>query len=263
MNETFYCNICGHTSPWPRQQETHRELFPCTQCKSCARFRGIILGLFSSLNLPRDVPLCDLPPRKHISGLGLSDDARYASHLDRVFDYTNTFYHTAPQLDISQSIYGEPNSQDFIICSEVLEHVNTPVNNSLVNLLTMLKPGGALILSTPYLEGYDTLEHFPHLNDYQIINENDEYTLLNTTCAGDITRHSNLVFHGGPGATLEMRVFGEGDLLARLHYVGFRNTEILLANRHDVGYHWQFHVESPLHRGRHLKSQVIVTHRPT
>jgi hypothetical protein len=195
-------------------------------------------------------------PRKNIKGIGISDDLRYSSHLERLFNYTNTFFHTEPRLDITHQIFGSPDEWDFIICSEVLEHVVYPVSSSLKNLNVMLRLGGTLILSTPYLEGYESIEHFPLLHNFTVDNVGERWIVSNTRLDGKLEQFQDPIFHGGPGSTLEMRVFGEGDLFSLLSNSGFL-VKVYEPTDWESGVVWKPNVENLLHGDRKLKSYII------
>lgn len=177
----------------------------------------------------QSVALPDLPIRKDIHGIGLTDWSDYAPRLTELFSYENTFYHEEPRLDISDPAISPDllNSQDFLISSDVFEHVVPPVDRSLRNVWRILKPGGFLVLTVPYAPRTETVEHFPDLNEFTVSEQGDgTFVLRNVTAAGEIQEFNQLIFHGGPGATLEMRVFGEGDLLVRLRDAGFTEVRI-------------------------------------
>ena len=80
----------------------------------------------------------------------------------------------------------------------------------------MLKPGGLFILTVPYTNNKDTIEHFPELYDFAVVEEHEAFVLRNRTREGVIQEFRNLVFHGGPGTTLEMRVFSENSIVQHL-----------------------------------------------
>jgi hypothetical protein len=71
-----------------------------------------------------------------------------------------------------------------------------------------------------------TIEHFPALNDFTLIEKDSSYVLRNVTESGAVQEFEQLVFHGGPGSVLEMRVFGEEDLLQHLRGAGFEDTKV-------------------------------------
>ena len=172
------------------------------------------------------LPVRDFPRLKGLRGAGTSDSHDYASLLEEKFDYRNTFYHREPKLDITDVPDEECGRYDFLITSEVLEHVAPPVERSLRNLFRLLKPHGVLILTVPYLESAETAEHFPNLHDYTVSALRDRFVLLNRTIDGEYEVHEDLVFHGGPGSTLEMRLLGGAHLRSLLMSAGFRELEI-------------------------------------
>lgn len=254
----FSCNICGQPNMVSASLR-HRELLNCSNCGSCARFRGIVNALQQFvLGSDQRGPLASEIPRKDISGIGMSDSLGYAEHFERLFSYTNTYYHTEPFLDVSSAESATHyQNLDFVVSSDVLEHVEAPISSAFRNIWSMLKPKGWLILSVPYLEGYETIEHFPHLNEYSITKVGDDYALVNRRADGLVECHRNLSFHGGPGSVLELRVFGEGDLLAMLRYAGFGIVHTLKPDRTDIGYSWDDHVENLMARGRKNKSHIL------
>src|SRR5262249_1582277 len=89
-----------------------------------------------------------------------------------------------------------------------------------------LKPGGHLIFTVPFTNEPATTEHFPELHDYRVVQFDDRYVLLNRKADGTYAVHENLVFHGGPGTTLEMRVFCRQDVIAHLTNSGFPSIEV-------------------------------------
>jgi SAM-dependent methyltransferase len=223
---TFVCNICGADCLVPADQ-LRRELASCETCGSCPRARAIIralsLGLFG-----KNLILPDFPVSRNLSGLGMSDGEEYAVRLAEKFRYTNTYFHKEPRLDISNREVPETlvQSSDFIISSEVFEHVVPPVQRAFANTFKILKPGGIFVLTVPYGMQAETTEHFPDLYDFTIMTDSGNYSLENVTRSGEVQEFHDLVFHGGPGATLEMRVFGEAALLQHLAEAGFEATTV-------------------------------------
>lgn len=157
----------------------------------------------------------------------MTDLQNYASQFAKKFDYQNTYFHREPRLDIvaevSPALCG---SNDFVISSEVLEHVRPPVARAFDNVFRLLKPGGLFILTVPFGTQPKTIEHFPDLYDFQIAETNGNYVLTNVTREGLVQTFDHLVFHGGPGTTLEMRVFAESDLINHLAAAGFSEIEV-------------------------------------
>ena len=173
--------------------------------------------------------------RKEIVGIGLSDWEGYAEHLSRIFDYTNTFYHTDPFLDIVDVPRKYIGKHDFMISTDVFEHVPPPVGLAFHGAYNALKPGGLLVLTVPFTRGNAGKEHYPHLHNYKVLNHFGEWVMLNSSKAGDLTLHRNLVFHGGPGTTLEMRVFSEAEVVRLLVEVGFVNVKVHTEERPEWG----------------------------
>lgn len=125
-----------------------------------------------------------------------------------------------------------------MISSEVLEHVAPPPRPAFENIFRLLKPGGLLVLTTPFGLAPATLEHFPDLYDFIITETAGHFELTNTTRAGVVQKFDDLSFHGGPGMTLEMRVFAETDLLAHLSATGFTSIEVHRAPCFRYGIWW-------------------------
>lgn len=216
----FKCNICGARC-FVAASQLHREVASCEKCGSTPRARAIIralsLGLFGQV-----IVLTDFPVDRTISGLGMSDWEGYAAKLAEKFWYTNTYYHKEPRLDISKAVpAGLIQSSDFVISSEVFEHIAPPVMRAFQHTFEILKPGGVFVLTVPYGNWLETIEHFPDLYDFTIVADNDNYRLKNVTRSGEVQEFHDLVFHSGAGATLEMRVFGEAALLRQLTEAGF------------------------------------------
>jgi SAM-dependent methyltransferase len=107
------------------------------------------------------------------------------------------------------------------VSSEVFEHVPPPVGRAFDNAFRLLKPGGVLVFSVPYCPTGSTVEHYPDLYDYQLVTTDGGPALRNTTVTGETQLFNDLVFHGGDGATLEMRVFSEPSLVEEFRRAGF------------------------------------------
>ncbi|OPX97795.1 MAG: hypothetical protein A4E58_01204 [Syntrophorhabdus sp. PtaB.Bin006] len=222
---TFRCNICGNWCTSPLSEVKGRESRSCYHCGSNRRFRTIILALSEQLFNKVDI-LPHFKESKSIVGIGMSDTKIYARPLRNKFSYTNTYYHKEPKLDvmaISEDMY---DTADFVISTDVFEHVPLPVGAAFSNLYKILKVGGVCIFSVPYrMEGV-TIEHFPELFRYKLIERKGAVVLANTTRDGRDQLFDNLRFHGGGGATLEMRVFSKSSLLSEIKKAGFREVKL-------------------------------------
>jgi SAM-dependent methyltransferase len=180
----------------------------------------------------------DLPRRRDIRGIGLSDSDNYARRLSDKLDYTNTFFHQEPRLDIAAAPEGLTHRFDFIIASDVFEHVAPPVSRAFANARRLLKPNGVLIFSVPYSLEPDTHEHFPELNDYRLIEVDGAWRLENRTADGRTQVFTDLVFHGGPGSTLEMRLFSRSGLVREFAAARFAGVRIGDEPYLDYGIVW-------------------------
>lgn len=258
MINSFLCNICGTENSL--LAPLHRELIACGGCRSNARFRGIISAL--AANIGERKPLKDWEERKHIKILGMSDSESYANILSEKFDYINTYFHQSPHLDI-----GDLNSAarysniDYIISSDVLEHVMHPVQSAFDHMYTMLKEDGVLIISVPTLEGYETIEHYGAMKSYRVFQIEEHFIVAGIDMNGICFTHLQPRFHGGPGEVLELRIFGVGDLKSRLASAGFTNLVEHIPNQPKIGYVWDDQIEIGVHPSRRSLGHIITARK--
>src|SRR2546425_3188199 len=118
---TWRCNICGE---WTTGSvaDLGRETASCGTCRSIARWRAVIHVLSMEL-FGTALALPDFPDRPDIKGIGLSDWHGYATRLASKLGYENTYYDTEPRLDIASLDSFVERSCDFVIASDVFEHV--------------------------------------------------------------------------------------------------------------------------------------------
>jgi hypothetical protein len=219
----FRCNICGadcRAAP----AAIARETISCRECRSTVRLRAIAHLLTTEL-FGRSIALPDLDRRKDICGIGLSDGP-YARQLEDKLDYTNTFYRAAPRLDITDVPADREGAYDFIIASDVFEHVAPPVSRAFVNARRMLRQGGVIIFTAPFTLEAETIEHFPELHDYRLLETPQGWRLENRTADGRQQVYDDLTFHGGVGSTLEMREFSRAALEREFAQAGFSRVRI-------------------------------------
>lgn len=229
----FLCNICGTECDRP-SEGLSREGAGCPVCHCSMRVRAAIALLSSELlGVPMTLP--EFPVLKGIRGLGMSDFPEVAEKLAEKFDYTNTFYHQSPRFDVTQPDPQDFGRYDFIFTSEVMEHVPPPVEQSFANLFNLLKPEGLLVMTTPYSLGGKTKEHFPELHEFSLAPLNGQTVLMNRRRDGTLEVFENLVFHGGPGSTVEMRVFTEQSLHETLLNAGFSAVRVACENVPEFG----------------------------
>jgi SAM-dependent methyltransferase len=182
-----------------------------------------------------DLALPEFPEMKGIRGIGMSDPPELASRLALKFDYTNTFYHQAPFFDVTSHDPRDEGRIDFILSSEVMEHIPPPVDRGFDALCKLLKPDGLLLLTVPYNLGGKTREHFPDLHECALAAPGGRTVLVNRRRDGTLEVFDNLQFHGGHGSTLEIRVFTEESLRELLIQSGFRELAISPVDTPEFG----------------------------
>ncbi|WP_196805684.1 class I SAM-dependent methyltransferase [Sphingobium indicum] len=165
----------------------------------------------------------DLP---HVQGIGLSDNSNLAHYLTRAFSYQNTYYHQEPLLDICRPSSRWIESVDFLLSSDVFEHVPSPVEKAFEGACKVLRPGGLLVLTVPCDARAQTTEHFPNVRNFRILDFESEWLLLGKTPEGAFEVHRDLIFHGGPGTTVELRFFSENHVIKLLEDAGFHDIRV-------------------------------------
>ncbi len=235
----FVCNVCGRDNQQvPLVHVQNREFQSCRHCRSSLRMRSLVYRLSMEL-FGKALSLPEFPIDKAVTGIGMSDWEGYAQALAKCFAYTNTFYHQTPKLDITNIPEELTARADFLISSDVFEHIpGFALDRAFANTRRLLRDGGCLLLTVPFVKTGDTQEHFPRLQDFRIISTGDRRFLYNRTAEGDEEIFDNLVFHGGDGATLEMRMFPQPDLLRRLSSAGFRSVEVCVDHVPEFGILW-------------------------
>lgn len=233
----YGCNICGRGN-FTAPEDMERDTPDCPGCGSTLRTRAVI-GLLSKALFGDVRAIARFPVRRDIRGVGLSDSKGYARRLAKRLGYTNTFYHRKPFLDITAIPEERAGSCDFLISSDVFEHVPRPVSAAFVGARRLLKPGGVLVMTVPYaLEFEHTREHFPELHDWALARSRDGWLLRNRREDGIEEVFDDLVFHGGAGSTLEMRLFSRASLLRELEEAGFREIRVAGEAMPEIGVVW-------------------------
>jgi SAM-dependent methyltransferase len=199
----FICNICGSHND---SESFGTEAASCA-CGSNVRLRALI-HLLSMELFGQSLVLAEFPKLKAIRGLGISDQPGYARILAEKFDYTNTFYDREPRLDLAELHPELRGSYDFILLADVIEHIAPPLERALEEACRLLKPHGFLGITIFCNPADQMFEHFPALNEYRIVSLGKSPVLINRRRDGTLEIRDDLIFHGGSGATLEMREFG-------------------------------------------------------
>jgi len=238
---SFTCNICGEFN-----QVEHFATEPAScACGSNVRLRALI-HLLSMELFNQSLTLAEFPRLKAIRGLGMSDQEGYARLLAEKFDYTNTYYDREPRFDFTEAHPELYASYDFILSADVIEHIAPPVERALEESCRLLKPHGILGI-TVFCHPSDKLrEHYPDLHEYRVVPLGDGMVLINRRHDGTLEIRDDLVFHGGTGATLEMREFGMTSLASKLTSSGFRDVHFLTDNLPAIGIWFDHDVSQPL-----------------
>jgi hypothetical protein len=152
-------------------------------------------------------------------GLGTSDHMALAGALSSRFDYTNSYYHRFPRLDLTSVEADLHGFFGFVVCSDVLEHIPMHVDTALIGIRDLLAPHGFAVLSVPNGGAdFQTKEFYPDLVDW----EEHEGFIEWTDSQGRVHTDRNPEFHGGVGRTLAFRVWGGNDFRRQLLEAGMR-----------------------------------------
>jgi hypothetical protein len=215
----FVCNCCLAVRRTSITLEL-REGLVCASCGLNSRQRAILFAAQKRSKLGFFL-------NKKLSIVGVSDGAPIASAFKVRFGkiYKNFEFHKEPFLDITKVGGILESSTEIVTCSEVLEHVEPPIDKAFHGLYKLLKPGGWLILSVPHRGAdADHVEHFPVMTNSELVNEPSK-VLRGIDLQGNNREFTELVFHGGAGTTLEYRLFSESSLRSNLENSGFTNIE--------------------------------------
>jgi len=238
---SFTCNVCG---VFNEVEEFATEPASCP-CGSNVRVRALI-HLLSMELFGQSLTLTEFPKLKAVRGLGMTDKEGYARILAEKFDYTNTHYDREPRFYFTEAHPRLAGSYDFILSSDVIEHIAPPVERALEEVHRLLKPHGFLGV-TVYCNAADEMrEHFPGLHQFRIVQLGNSAVLINRRQDGSLVMAENLIFHGGSGATLEMREFGITALESKLLGAGFREVSFLSDDHPEFGILFDQDVSQPL-----------------
>lgn len=179
--------------------------------------------------------LPEFPRVRSLRALGTSDSPQYAERLAAKFDYRNTFFDREPRFDITSVPESESGRYDFLVSSEVFEHVMPPASRAFENAWRMLKPNGVLLFTVPY-ELDAAAEHYPELHEFGLADVGGRIVLVNRTREGRLQTFEEPVFHlSGAAKALEMRAFSEAQLRALLCAAGFHDAQIYCENYPPFG----------------------------
>ena len=167
--------------------------------------------------------MLELSPDHRRHGLGISDNPEMARFFRRCFDYSNSQLDVAPFIDLLDPPSATAGLYDFVICSDVLEHVPPPAERALVSLASFLRPGGAAVVSVPIRdEGTD--EYYPGITEWSMVDGALHWT------DGDGATHvdPDPEIHGGDGLTIAFRTWGADEFERAILASGFSSIERLV-----------------------------------
>lgn len=159
----------------------------------------------------------------------------YADRLENYFAYTNTFYHREPRFDLSRPDEIEFGKYDFVIWSDVLEHVPEPLERAFRSLSSLLKPTGVLILTVPYSLEPELIEHYPDLAEFGFAEIAGPPARFGRLANGEYRVFDRLNFHRGKGSTLERRILSDQSLRLSLAAAGFSNVRFDATGNREFG----------------------------
>ena len=194
------CNICNQPSRFREPHYESPELPSCSGCGSNVRFRWLVWRLSREL-FGRSLRLSAFPHDKSIKGIGLTDPDCIARVLRERLSYQNTYLTTEPRLDI-RSDPSPSGAVDFLIASEVFEHIEPPVSRAFSNAASFLKRPGVFLLTVPWVwNGYP--EHaIPELYDWKLDREGGRWLVLNRKPNGDVERFYDMVWDDSAGPSI-------------------------------------------------------------
>lgn len=141
-----WCNIC-HWSGEHFDGMDHVEFNACPQCGSNSRDRFLLWCFAARTPSPRGLTVLETSPRM---GLEYRELMRQLFSY-RASDYDNSAHRADLQIDL-QAMDLPDASLDVILTPHVLEHVPAP-ERAFAEMYRVLRPGGAVFLQIPLLEG--------------------------------------------------------------------------------------------------------------
>jgi len=84
------------------------------------------------------------------------------------------------------------------------------------------------------------------LHDWTMAARDGTWRLTNTTVAGEHQTFDDLTFHGGPGSTLEMRLFSRAGLEREVARAGFARMRVAAEPYLPFGIHWPHPFSVPM-----------------
>jgi len=180
----------------------------------------MVLGVLEALGCS-DMTLGAVSKSPSLIGVGISDVPTIHRYLRKKFGYVNTHLHREPKLDLCKVTDDYRGVAQFVICSDVLEHVPPPVEKAVSGLRSLVASGGVAVIIVPHVEEGMTEELYPGLVEYEVREGRVYWQDANGRTHCDETPE----FHGGSEPALAYRIWALSDLEEKLKRPGFRRVE--------------------------------------
>jgi SAM-dependent methyltransferase len=145
------CNICGYQGRFRAAGKPKRIDAKCPKCGSAERYRLLVLWLDAHKDILKNAHVIHFAPEKGLAPVLKARVAHYAS-ADIVPGRADLVLNIE-KLDLPDS------SQDVLVCSHVLEHVDDA--KALKEMYRVLKPGGLALIMLPVIEGWESTYENP------------------------------------------------------------------------------------------------------
>jgi len=211
---TWSCILCGTTNR--NTTQVKRETMQCRDCGSTWRARAVGLAVLHGLGY-ESLKFKSVTPDWSRIGLGISDDISLSSKLSTKFFYTNSYFDTFPYLDIRKVPTRAKRQFEFVICSDVLEHIDVDLPKAFAGLRSLLNARGFLVASVPTKKDTPHKDFYPAMKHFSI--ERDEVHWTDDRGKRHVDRDPE--FHGGRGQNLAFRQFSDESFVHALASAGF------------------------------------------
>ena len=177
----------------------------CAQCSATWRDRAVLAGVLQGIGLT-GATIPEMPSDWSRPIIGIADSTVVAAALASRFTYTNTSLGRFPILDLLDPPPQSRGQAQIVTCSDVLEHVQGPVEQAAAALLSLLAPGGFAVMSVPF-PAHRQGERYPGLQSWRAWPEPGATGIEWVDTAGQKTRDVDPEFHPSPEPCLVLRGF--------------------------------------------------------
>mgnify|MGYP000968434129 CR=1 FL=1 len=140
--------------------------------------------------------------------------------------------------DIAEALGPPPEGRKNFYYADIPDEIRDELWDRYREAIAPLRDGGKLIFTVPFEHEGEPVEHFPELHDWTLAEHAGRWTLTNVTRDGVTQTFDDLVFHGGPGSTLEMRVFSRSSVARAFLDAGFARVRYADDTWLPFGIHW-------------------------